>query len=155
MKKQFALMLMVVLMLGCLSSCAPKGDEVEYIQYKTIDYNGGYTVDRIMNFSSGEVLEKRGIPTWDMEDEYTVIYTFDTALNDEILKGFHSAGIFRLRSRYNTLSTIMDGGGWVLKIKYTDGTEKESHGSNAGPYWRFNMADDAFFRATGKKFFRK
>lgn len=153
MKKRLALLLTLILAMSCLASCQYRGKEITSIEYVTIDYNGGYTERRIMDFSSGEVLEKTGIPGWNMDEDYKVIYTFDTALSGEIVDSLYSTGVLNLRKNYTTLAHIIDGGGWSFIIKYSDGSEKVSRGSNAGPYQTFRNADSAVYKITGEHFF--
>ena len=134
----------VILIVSSLSSCGKyeyEGKEIESIEYITVKYNGGYTVETKIDLSNGEVLKKGYFPT-DEVIEYEVENSFDTALIDVFLDEVGGAGLFDLEDNYPAEGTIMDGSGWTLHINYTDGTVKTDGAGSGSLYIRASLTLD-------------
>ena len=132
-----------------LSSCEYTGKEIASVEYITESYAGGTREKHKIDFETGNVYESY---YFGGEEEYKLDHSFDKSLSDEIIDMFYNQGLFNLLPKYRSLLLIMDGKGWEFTITYSDGTQKSSNGINAGPFWRFQKADEEYFKITGEDF---
>lgn len=145
----------ISLFLITLSSCAEEsyeGKEVESIEYSTVNYFGGFTQDTLVDLTNGKVYT-RSYYSNETPGEYEKQYEFDVDGVQQFLDDIYNAGLFDLEDTYTTDHLIVDGGGWDLTIRYADGTEKFSTGSNNWPDIVFKEADYAFFYLYGEDLF--
>lgn len=133
-----------------LSSCEYTGKEIVSIEKTNIEYMGGATSGQRLDLLTGGVYEFEYYP-YDEEASYDYVlrYSYDASLSKEVVDAFYRVGLLSLRSKYEPLTIVMDGGGWELTITYADGTTKVSKGSNAGPYSIFRKAATEFYEITG------
>lgn len=145
----------VMLIFFGLSSCEReyKGEKLASIEYITTDYNGGARSYTRLDLESGEVMRKNYLPGTSESQEYSLAYSVDPEKRTEIVNALYNSGLLTLKERYTSSLDIIDGGGWDFIITYADGTTKTSSGDNAGPRYKFEKADYAFYNITGEEFF--
>lgn len=120
----------------------------------TVDYNGGYRRETLVDFVNNEVLTRGYLPTMtDQIPEYEPKYTFTDDKEKEFFDYVYTARLFYLDAEYKNNHVIMDGGGWTFELNYANGTNKSSHGSNARPNTEFKYSDYAFYRLYGEDLF--
>lgn len=139
-----------------LSSCSQykyEGKEVSSIEYVSIDYNGGYTTETIVDFIDCQVLNRGYLPADINTEEYSIDYRFEESSISTFLDEVGGVGLFDLDDNYPSPGGIDDGGGWSLSINYADGSSKTSSGSNNYPSDVFQKADYAFFNLYGDDLF--
>ena len=139
-----------------LSSCSQykyEGKEVSSIEYVSIDYNGGYTTETIVDFIDCQVLNRGYLPADINTEEYSIDYRFEESSISTFLDEVGGVGLFDLDDNYPSPGGIDDGGGWNLSINYADGSSKTSSGSNNYPSDVFQKADYAFFNLYGDDLF--
>lgn len=144
--KALFIVVAVVFVAVALSGCTPYeyiGKEISTIEYTTIKYFGDYRNVTIIDFESGDVLNRKYFPTDEVLPEYTVIFTFDVGELDAFLDDFGASGVLDMKDEYETNEHIDDGGGWIFTINYLDGTSKTSNGDNYWPEDIFEEADIA------------
>ncbi len=165
--KKITFVVLFVLMLSQLVACNKgndmpdigkikkyDGEKIDSISYVTIDYNGGCMRETLVDFVSNEVSIRGYMPNVTGEiPEYEPKYQFTDDKEKEFFDYVYTAGLFNLNAEYNTDEAIMDGGGWTLKLNYSNGTNKISNGSNARPSTEFNFSDYAFYRLYGEDLF--
>ena len=152
MKKLSIVIILVILLF--ISACNGKNrinisripdsyyENIESISYTSIDYLGGYNTIKTIDLNENQVIVKEGFPG---SEEISYSYQLDNSNILDFLKEFKRTGVLDLKKEYKKLLPVMDGGGWKLDIKFKDGTEKNSKGSNAGPYEIFKDADEVFY----------
>lgn len=143
----------LVLFLLTLSGCSYQyeGKEVKTIYYESVNYNGGFTKEFVVDLENGTVKYKETDPIELTFSDFEVIYTFDTSKVEEFMNQAGEAGLFELEKEYVN-PYIIDGGGWTFTITYEDGEIKESNGVNEFPD-EFKEADYAFFYLYGDDLF--
>ena len=133
-----------------LSSCEYTGKQIVSIEKTNVEYMGGATSGQRLDLLTGEVYEFEYYPYDEKASyDYRLRYSYDASLSKEVVDAFYRVGLLSLRSKYEPLTIVMDGGGWELTITYADGTTKVSRGSNAGPYSTFRKAATEFYEITG------
>lgn len=153
--KMLVAIIAVTFLLCAFASCSLeyKGKDIVSIEKTSVDYMGGITSGQILYLNTGEIYSFYNNPYLPEESyENKLEFSYDPALSNEIVNEFYKIGIFNLRSRYEPLTPVMDGGGWTLTITYADGSTKISSGSNAGPYTKFEKAGKVFYDITGGDF---
>ena len=148
----------VILCISCiflLTSCfAPPireygGTALSTLIYQTVDYMGGYTVTYIFDFDNNVAEKQEYLPYADEYEgnnaEFDIIKEFTDEEEAILINKLYSYGLFNIRDNYKSPPNIMDGGGWSLIIEYTDGTSKQSEGSNNAPRWVFKNCAKAFY----------
>lgn len=156
MKKQNKIVATLVLFASALtsffgcSSAEYKGKPVEKIIYKTIDYLGGYTCVYVVDFDKNTYSACEFFPN-DSNADTTPKQknTFSDDQEKRFLNEVYKEGLFDLKPYYET-KNVLDGGGWILTVVYTDGTEKTSEGSNLWPK-KLKNCSAAFESLCGEK----
>lgn len=126
------------------------GVDIAYIEYTTVDYNGGYTECRKLDIINN-VLTERCFFNEDDALEKQIISTNDKD-NKEFINSIYSLGFFDIEENYIN-NNVIDGYGWDLIIEFVDGTKKISKGSNASPYELFKKCDIIFYDIFGTELF--
>lgn len=161
MKKISAILLIAVIIFS-LSSCSfiarilpvreYNGTPLVSLSYKTIDYMGGYTETYIIDFNENIVTKTTYMPYYEegRQENNEIISRFSDEDERQFINKIYSYGLFGIKERYEPLTTVMDGGGWDMTIRYVDGSTKESSGSNAGPRTVFNNCAISFYDLCGE-----
>lgn len=152
MKRYLSLLIFIVIILlvGCSNAYGEK--EISVIEYSKVNYNGGFTTTRKVDFNQNKVFVKKYLPG-DEQNNFEESYDIDNTLRDDFLKKMNSTGLFKIKNKYKTPYTIMDGSGWTFIITYEDGSVWSSRGDNAGPYTILKKADKVFFDYFGGTLF--
>lgn len=148
-------MLFVMVFTGFLHACVDPNNQdkdIANIEYITIDYNGGYTQEQVVDLEKGEV-RFRGYSPEEEKPTFLVKATFAIEKVPTFVKEIKQAGLFRLKENYPSPGEIDDGGKWQLKINYVDGTMRYSSGENHLPKKIFQKADNAFYHLYGTDLF--
>lgn len=124
-----------------------QGIEITKMTYITIDYNGGYTEKRVLDFLENKYYSAGFLP--DEEVPLEVKKTFKDEEEKVLIDACYVNGLFDLEEKYEE-SGIIDGGGWHLIIEFADGTTKISDGDNAGPSKIFNKCATYFYDLCGE-----
>lgn len=140
---------LICLLASCNSIRKYTGTKITKLTYITIDYNGGYTKKRVLDFNENKYYSNGYFSTNDNPElECKNIFT------DEEEKVFidscYSFGLFDLKELYIETG-IIDGGGWKLIFAYEDGVTKTSTGSNAVPTNIFNKCSTYFYDLCGEE----
>lgn len=156
-KKRFVLFFIFTVSLSLFfSSCSPytyEGKDVSSIKYLTVDYNGGYTEESIIDFIDCQVLSRNFLPLDSYIEDYALLYEFESGAIPLFLNEVGEAGLFDLQDHYLSPAGIIHGGGWTLTIDYVDGSSKTSSGDNNAPSSVFKKADYAFYNLYGDDLF--
>lgn len=122
-------------------------ENIESISYKSISYMGdGGTKTKTIDFNENKVIiVQEYIGYYDEESTTSYEYQIDSNKTLEFLKKFKETGILDLKRQYITNERILDGGGWNFVVKFRDGSEQKSTGSNAKPREIFQDADKVFY----------
>lgn len=153
MKKRLLFVLIFIfslLLISCNKIREYEGKEIAKIIYQTIDYNGGYTINRVLDFEKNEYLKNGYLPVEDEDPSLELVNTFTDEEEKVFIDGCYTMGLFDLNSLYKR-DGIFDGGGWTLTIFYKDGTNKVSTGSNDWPTKVFNSCSTFFFDLCGEE----
>lgn len=118
--------------------------------YKTEDYMGGPTEERIIYFLENRYLHQNFDINRDREEIFTS--TFTDEQKTTFIDAIFDAGLLGIGKQYKN-SNIVDGGGWELHISFTDGTDFYSAGENAGPYDVFDACAVPFYELCGEEVF--
>ena len=151
MKKSF--LLIGLLLLCFFTSCKSDytGPKVSFIEKTTIDYMGGYSYKKKIDFINNEVLFTDSF--LDGPYFFNPKYSFDEEKEYDCINALFEAGLFNIKTKYTTDHLVIDGGGWNLEIVFEDGSKIVSSGSNASPRDIFLNCDYAFFKLYGDDFF--
>ena len=150
MKKYLTL---IIMLLGLLLVACKKdysGLAINKLSFKTIDYMGGYTINKVIDFQTNQYLKSEYIPWEDIETSLEVKKTFTDEEEVEFINGIGNAGLFNIDEYYKN-EHIDDGGGWELIIEYQDGSVFKSVGSNDSPRRVFNKCSTYFFDLCGEE----
>ena len=161
MKRLLVLILIICTILsfaGCsaLSEIIPireyTGTPISSLSYQRVDYMGGYTISFLFDFENNRVTKTEYYPYYEdgQQEVSQVIAEFTEEEEREFINKIYSYGLFSIRERYENKG-VMDGGGWTLKINYSDGSTKKSTGSNAGPSTVFNSCAIPFYDMCGEQ----
>lgn len=154
MKKLIALFLAVASLLCCLVGCSETIEEYDQtpltsLTYTEVDYNGGFTTGYHFDFDKNVVTKHSFLPGDEENDRTETLAEFSGEQEKELINKLYSYGLFDIKKEYKSPPGIVDGGGWNLKIEYSDGTSKESNGSNNSPKSVFEKCAKAFFDICG------
>ncbi len=127
------------------------GVAITKLTYITVDYNGGYTNKKVLNFAENKYYSVGYLPAHNETPELELKSTFTDDAEKVFIDACYSNGLFGLKKEYKTSETIYDGGGWTLVIEYEDGTSKTSEGDNAGPSKIFNKCSTCFYDLCGEE----
>ena len=126
------------------------GKEIVKLTFKDIDYNGGYTINRVLDFVNNRYLANGFLPGDEDEQDLELKRMFTDEEEKEFIDGCYSNGLFNLRKNYKGFG-IVDGGGWYLIIEYADGSTKKSAGVNSSPTRIFNKCSIYFYDLCGEE----
>lgn len=149
-------MLTVVFLLsvsGFLVACRAReyeGKEIAKLTYETIDYNGGFTRERILDFSDNVFYVIEYFPSETEKPLSSVRKRFDDAAEKTFINGVYACGLLDLKEKYENGSIVSDGGSWKLRFDYADGSQKISSGNNAEPKKVFDACATYFFDLCGE-----
>ena len=148
--RAFRVLLILLIVVLTASGCAPivrdyTGTPLSLLSFKTIDYMGGYTQLYIFDFEANVAQVSRYMPDESEQPQFEIIATFSDAEEDKLIDKLYSYGLFSIKANYPAPPNIFDGGGWNLTIEYSDGTTKESKGSNNSPTFVFRNCAKAFY----------
>ena len=154
MKKLSASALAVIVLLYCLVGCGERikeydGTPLTSLTHTQVDYNGGFTTEYLFDFEKNIVTRHSYLPTDDENDTIETLAEFSDEQEKTLIDKLYTYGLFDIEKEYKSPPGIHDGGGWSLKIDYTDGTSKESSGSNNSPGSVFSKCAEAFFDICG------
>ena len=144
--KKIIIIILIVITFMSISCSSNKREDIVKITYQTVDYNGGYTTNAVLNFENNEYRRNAYLPenTDFKEPELELIKTFSDEEEKEFIKGINYAGLLNIKEHYEK-SGIIDGGGWTLIIEFSDGTIFKSTGSNDNPRNVFNKCSTYFY----------
>lgn len=144
MKKLLILLICisVCLLPSCNNIKEYKGEAISKITYVTIDYNGGYTQEHVIDLD---------LNTYDYVSYYPdgkTVFDAENDFDDEqeqiFLNACYSFGMFSLKESYSR-DGVDDGGRWEFTIEYADGSTKKSIGVNERPDAVFEKCSTYFF----------
>lgn len=144
--KKIIIIILIVITFMSISCSSNKREDIVKITYQTVDYNGGYTTNAVLNFENNEYRRNAYLPenTDFKEPELELIKTFSDEEEKEFIKGINDAGLLNIKEHYEK-SGIIDGGGWTLIVEFSDGTMFKSTGSNDNPRNVFNKCSTYFY----------
>ena len=144
--KKIIITILIVITFMSISCYSNKREDIVKLTYQTVDYNGGYTTNAVLNFENNEYRRNAYLPenTDFKEPELELIKTFSDEEEKEFIKGINDAGLLNIKEHYEE-SGIIDGGGWTLIIEFSDGTIFKSTGSNDRPRDVFNKCSTYFY----------
>ena len=148
MKKLFIFIILILSFF--LVSCNKKRYDIDKITYTTIDYNGGYTENYVIDLVENEYKKNGYLPVESEEPALNTIKSFTDEEKAEFIEGINKAGLLSIKEEYKK-SGVMDGGGWHLTIEFSDGTKFESKGSNNSPHKVFDKCSTYFYDLCGEK----
>lgn len=153
MKKIIALILCAVCILS-VSSCGDrikeyKGTALTSLEFRRVDYNGGFTREYILDFENNTVSSCAYLPSGECGPIFDIIAEFSEEEEERLINRLYTYGLFGIRDEYKSPPLVMDGGGWGLVISYSDGTQKKSKGSNNSPDSVFEKCAKAFYDICG------
>ncbi len=130
------------------------GTPLTTLSYKTVDYMGGATVEYVFDFEENTATRIKTHPDYSSDEfklitETELLYQFTDEAEREFINQIYSYGLFNIKDHYEPVGTVMDGGGWTLKIDFSDGTSKISDGDNAGPRTVFRNCSIPFYDLCG------
>ena len=111
--------------------------------YTTIEYHGGYTNTKIVNFDENKYYSA-GYLSNENDLEFELKNTFSDDEKKVFIDGCFASGLFNLEELYKQ-EGIIDGGEWNLVIEYEDGTNKTSKGINKSPSKVFDKCATYFY----------
>ena len=153
MKKVFFILLILFFsnfLISCNRIKEYGGKVIVKLTYQTVDYNGGYTTNVVLDFINNKYLSSGILPGEEQEPNLEVKRTFSEEEEKDFINGCYSYGLFNLKDKYKRTG-IIDGGGWTLLIEYEDGSIKESTGINASPTTIFNNCSTYFYDICGER----
>ncbi len=142
------LMLLCVSLFGCNGDIQIKeydGTPLTQLKYQSIDYNGGYIEEYIFDFNDNSVKVRGYLPDKESETNFETIAEFTDQQEQTLINKLYTYSLFDIKREYKSPEGILDGGGWNLEIKYADGTNKLSIGSNNSPRKVFENSAKAFY----------
>ena len=147
MKKIYLILIMLlsVFMFSCKTK---QRDDIVKITYKTVDYNGGYTMCHVIDLETNEYKALGYFPSLD-EEEYKLEKVFTDEEEKEFIEGINKCGLLGIKEEYSRTG-IIDGGGWTLTIDFADGTSFISKGNNSAPNRVFDACSTYFYDLCGK-----
>ena len=128
------------------------GPDIVSLEYKSIDYDGGFESYKLLDLSNGAAYKKSFNPHYGQEADYKLWFNFDNSENDAFMNHLYTAGLLDFEDMYTTDDIIFDGGEWLFTIKFADGTEKISRGINASPDKLKAKIGEVIFDFTGNDF---
>ena len=146
MKKSFVIFILSIALL-LITGCTEKeydGQDIKSIEFSTTDYNGGLTVDHLIDLETNEYKQRRYNPFASLLIDYETIREFTEEEEKVFINGIYNAGLLNIDEEYSE-EGVIDGGGWHLIIKYNDDSIFESNGSNASPTDVFNKCSVFFY----------
>ena len=150
--KKFFLILLISFFGIILASCNRIKEydrkEIVKLSYHTIDFNGGYRSNMVLDFVNNQYLTNGYLPSQEHEPELEVKRTFSEEEEKVFINGCYSMGLFNLKDKYEK-DGIIDGGSWSISIEYIDGSSKVSFGINDGPSETFNRCSTFFYDLCG------
>ncbi len=154
MKRLSALVLFLSTLLSCFVGCSVTIKEynetpLTSLTYTHVDYNGGFTTEYFFDFYKNTVTLHSYLPTDDEHDRMETLSEFTDEQEKILINKIYTYGLFDIREEYKSPPGIIDGGGWTLKIDYSDGTSKVSRGSNNSPSYVFSKCAEAFYDICG------
>ncbi len=153
MKKKILLIALLILSLvGCSKIKEYKGTPIDKLSFKSTDYMGGMYTTYGFDFNENTINRIKYGPTPGLEEYKTETILFKTFTDEEekiLIDKLYTCGLFKLKDEYKPNDLIIDGGGWVLTIEYSDGSVKTSIGDNAYPEKIFAKAANAFREICG------
>ena len=154
MKKTLSFILAMVTLLCCLAGCSESIKEYDKtplstLTYTQVDYNGGYTTEYLFDFEKNVVTRHSYLPEDAENDRLETLAEFSDEQEKALIDKLYTYGLFDIKNEYKSSPGIVDGGGWSLKINYSDGTSKVSTGSNNSPSSVFSKCAKAFFDICG------
>ena len=154
MKKLIALFLVAVMALSCLVGCGGTENEDDKMSimsliYTSVDYFGGYTEEYYFDFEKNILTKHSFFPGDEESDNTETLAEFTDEEKVALLDRLNTAGLFDIDEDYPAPPDVCDGGGWSLKVNYSDGTSTESTGSNNKPTSVFSECAYAFFDLCG------
>ena len=153
MKKIIAAILCIVCVLSSVGChMLPEKPIKEYngvpllsLVFRSIDYNGGATKTYTVDFENNFIKISNYLP-WSEEDASEKILAEFTEDEEALLiNKLYTYGFFDIKDNYPSPPGIADGGGWDLTVRYSDGTDKKSSGSNNSPSTVFSNCAKAFY----------
>lgn len=153
--KKILYVIIIMLLSIVLTGCEKKydGPKIIAIEYQTIDYNGGYTECKKIDFINNKVYSKEYLPEVINEIEYKEKFAIDENKTEEFINKINNIGLLNLKKEYKPLLTIIDGSEWNLVITFEDLSTKVSKGKNASPDKIFKKTDYVFYDLFGEEFF--
>lgn len=127
------------------------GVRITKLSYITVDYNGGYTREYVLDFDENKYYSIGYLPADNEDPELQMKSTFTDDAEKAFIDTCYSNGLFGLKKEYKTTETIYDGSGWTLTVNYEDGTSQTSSGDNAGPSKIFNKCSTCFYDLCGEE----
>ncbi len=153
MKKVFLTILVVafsIIVVSCGKIKEYNGKKITKLTYQTINYNGGYTQNKVLDFVSNQYLTNGFLPIDEQEPNLEFKKDFSEEEEKAFIDGCYSYGLFTLKSKYERIG-IIDGQEWSLVIEYEDGTVKTSIGINSVPTSIFNKCSTYFYDLCGEQ----
>lgn len=121
------------------------GVSLKLLRIETINYNGGYTETYVFDFENNDVKRRAYVPGIGSEPDFSQIAVFSEDEEAVLIDKLSKYGLFEIEDDYPSPPGIMDGGGWKMTIVFSDGTTKESKGSNNSPASVFSSCAKAFY----------
>ena len=154
MKKILASILASSVLLCCLAGCSEGVKEYDKtpltsLTYTQVDYNGGFTTEYLFDFDKNIATIHSYLPTDGENDSMETLAEFSDEQEKALIDKLYTYGLFDIKKEYRSPPGIIDGGGWGLRIDYSDGTAKISNGSNNSPSSVFSKCAKAFFDICG------
>lgn len=150
--KKLMLILFVIFTSIVLISCNKEysGKVITKISFQTVDYNGGYTNNKVLDFVTNQYLSNGYFPSEEQEPALDEKKIFTDIEEKEFIHGCYNNGLFHLKEKYER-DGIIDGGGWTLTIEYEDGSSKVSVGINNSPSRIFDQCSTYFYDLCGEQ----
>lgn len=144
----FLILLSSLFFISCSNMKEYTDKRIAKLTYITIDYMGGYTVEKVLDFNENKYYKASYLPEEERKLEVKKEFTDE----DEkiLIDSCYSYGLFNIKNYYSE-DGIIDGGGWNLIIDYEDNTSKISRGSNDGPTKVFNDCAIFFYDICGEE----
>ena len=149
-KKYFIclLLLLFIFLLGCNKEYS--GLNIVKLSFQTVDYMGGSTVTKELDFIKNQYKKKNYSPFNDVEEDYKVLKEFSDEQEKIFINGIYNSGLLKINEYYKN-ENIDDGGGWTLVVEYEDGSIFKSRGSNDSPKRVFDKCSTYFYDLCGEE----
>lgn len=153
MKKIIAAILCIVCVLSSVGChMLPEKPIKEYngvpllsLVFRSIDYNGGATKTYTVDFENNFIKISNYLPWSEKDASEKILAEFTEDEEALLINKLYTYGFFDIKDNYPSPPGIVDGGGWDLTVKYSDGTDKKSSGSNNSPSTVFSNCAKAFY----------